>query len=177
MATTTMLALMALLAPLQVPKEPAKDLFMHSATVPGVEIRWVDYHWQPAIFAAMEKGTRAIPEATRNWVVVRLILDDRPLTLEGVKVPVGNYALALWPNLDGKGMAVEIRRVDMRELYPNLDAMAPAPRGETVYKGPARFEAATPSAPRFEASLTEGKGTVVLTVRYGDRTLGLTLTR
>jgi hypothetical protein len=173
---TTMLALMALLIPVQVPKEPAKDLFMHSATVPGVEIRWVDYHWQPVIFEAMEKGTRAVPEATRNWVVVRLILDDRPLLLEGVKVPVGNYALALWPNLDGKGMAVEVRRVDMRELYPNLNAMAPAPRGETMYKGPARFDAG-PMASRFDAGLAEGKGTVVLTLRYGERTLPLSFTR
>jgi hypothetical protein len=172
----TMLALMALLVPLQVPKEPAKDLFMHSAKLPGVEIRWVDYHWQPAIFEAMEKGTRAIPEATRNWVVVRLILDNRPLTIEGVKVPVGNYALALWPNLDGKGMAVEIRRVDMRELYPNLNAMAPAPKGETIYKGPARFEPG-PTATRFEAALAEGNGKVDLSLHYGDRTLTLTFTR
>jgi hypothetical protein len=172
----TMLALMALLIPLQVPKEPAKDLFMHSARVPGVEVRWVDYHWQPAIFEAMEKGTRDIPEATRNWVVVRLILDDRPLTIEGVKVPVGNYALALWPNLDGKGMAVEIRRVDMRELYPNLNAMAPAPKGETIYKGPARFEAGAPMS-RFEAALAEGNGKVALSLHYGDRTLTLTFTR
>jgi hypothetical protein len=174
--TTTTLALMALLVPLQVPKEPAKDLFAHSATVPGVEIRWVDYHWQPAIFEAMERGTRAVPEATRNWVVVRLILNDRPLTLEGVKVPVGNYALALWPNLDGKGMQVEIRRVDMRELYPNLNAMAPAPRGETIYKGPARFETGS-SASRFEAALAEGNGKVLLNLHYGDRTLTLTFTR
>ena len=173
---TTMLALMALLVPLQVPKEPAKDLFMHSARVPGVEVRWVDYHWQPAIFEAMEKGTRSIPEATRNWVVVRLILDDRPLTIGGVKVPVGNYALALWPNLAGKGMAVEIRRVDMRELYPNLNAMAPAPKGETIYKGPARFEAGAPMS-RFEAALAEGNGKVALSLHYGDRTLTLTFTR
>jgi hypothetical protein len=173
---TTVLALMALLVPLQVPKEPAKDLFMHSAKVPGVEVRWVDYHWQSAIFEAMEKGTRAIPEATRNWVVVRLILDDRPLTIEGVKVPVGNYALALWPNLDGKGMAVEIRRVDMRELYPNLNAIAPAPKGETIYKGPARFETGAPMS-RFEAALAEGNGKVALSLHYGDRTLTLTFTR
>jgi hypothetical protein len=175
MVTTTM-ALLALLIPLQVPKEPAKDLFMHSAKAPGVEIRWVDYHWQPAIFEAMERGTRAIPEATRNWVVVRMILDDRPLTVGGVKVPVGNYAVCLWPNLDGKGMAVEIRRVDMREVYPNVNAIAPAPKGETIYKGPARFETG-PSAPRFDASLTEGQGTVVLTIRYGDRSLPLTFGR
>jgi hypothetical protein len=174
---TTVLALAALLLPAQVPKEPARDLFMHSATVPGVEIRFVDYHWQPAIFEAMEKGTRAVPEATRNWVVVRMILDDRPLTLEGVKVPVGNYALALWPNLDGKGMAVEIRRVDMREVLPSLNAMAPLPRGETIYKGPARLEPASPSAPRLEASLREAEGRVVVTVRYGDRSLPLTLAR
>jgi len=174
---TTLLAVLALMTTAQVPQEPAKDLFMHSATVPGVEVRFVDYHWQPAIFEAMEKGTRAVPEATRNWVVVRVILDSRPLILEGVKLPVGNYALALWPNLDGKGMAVEMRQVDMRELYPDLNAMAPAPRGETHYKGPARFEAGSPSAPRFDVSLTEGEGTVVLTIRYGDRRLPLTLKR
>ena len=174
---TMALALTALLIPAQVPKEPAKDLFMHSATVPGVEIRFVDYYWQPAIFEAMEKGTRDIPIATRNWVVVRVIVDARPLTLEGVKLPVGNYALALWPNLDGKGMAVEMRQVDMREVYPDLNAMAPAPKGETYYKGPARFEAGSPPAPRFDVSLTEGEGSVVLTIRYGDRRLPLTLKR
>jgi hypothetical protein len=175
--TTMLLAALALTIPAQVPKEPAKDLFMHSATVPGVEIRFVDYHWQPAIFEAMEKGTRDIPIATRNWVVVRVILDARPLTLEGVKLPVGNYALTLWPNLDGKGMAVEMRQVDMREVYPDLNAMGPAPKGETHYKGPARFEAGAPPAPRFDVTLTEGKGTVVLTIRYGDRRLPLTFTR
>ncbi len=173
---TTMLALTALFASQQVPKEPAKDLFAHSATVPGVEIRWVDYHWQPTIFEAMERGTRGVPEATRNWVVVRMILNDRPLTIGGVKVPVGNYAVALWPNLDGKGMQVEIRRVDMRELYPNLNAMAPAPRGETIYKGPARFETGAPVS-RFEAALAEGNGKVDLSLHYGDRTLTLTFTR
>jgi hypothetical protein len=145
--------------------------------VPGVEIRFVDYHWQPAIFEAMEKGTRDIPVATRNWVVVRVILDSRPLTFEGVKLPVGNYALALWPNLDGKGMGVEWRQVDMREVYPDLNAMAPAPKGETHYRGPARFEAGSPLAPRFDVTLTEEEGTVVLTLRYGDRRLALTLKR
>jgi hypothetical protein len=174
---TAALAVLALLMPAQVPKEPAKDLFMHSAKAPGIEIRFVDYHWQPAIFEAMEKGTGAIPEATRNWVVVRVILDARPLTLDGARLPVGNYALALWPNLDGKGMAVEMRRVDMREVYPNLNAIAPAPRGETLYKGPARFETASPSAPRLDVALAEGTGTVVLTLRYGDRRLSLTFTR
>ena len=176
MATMT-LALLALLLPAQVPKEPARDLFLHSAKAPGIEIRFADYHWQPALFEAMEKGTGDIPEAKRNWVIARVVLDDRPLTLEGTKVPVGNYALAVWPNLDGKGMAVEVRRVDMREVYPNLNVMAPAPRGETVYKGLARFEAASPLASRLDMTLGEGDGTVVLTLLYGDRRLSLTLQR
>ena len=174
---TIALALMALLIPAQVPKEPAKDLFMRSAKAPGVEVRFVDYHWQPALFEAMEKGTRAIPEATRNWVVARVMIETRPLTLGGVRMPVGSYAFTLWPNLDGKGMAVEMRRVDMRDVLPNLNAMAPAPAGETIYKGPALFETASPPADRLEVAVTEGQGTVVLTLRYGDRRLALELTR
>jgi hypothetical protein len=171
-------ALIALALPAQTPMQPAKDLFMHSATVPGVEIRFVDYHWQPVLFEAMEKGSSTIPEAKRNWVVVRVILDDRPLTLEGTRLAVGNYALALWPNLDGKGMAVEMRRVDMREVYPDVNAIAPAPRGETMYKGPAKFEAGNPQASRFDVALgSDDPAKVTLTLRYGDRRLVLTLVR
>ena len=32
-------------------------------------------------------------------------------------------------------MQVEVRQVDMRDVFPNLNAMGPAPRGETMYKG------------------------------------------
>jgi hypothetical protein len=163
--------------PAQVPKQPAKDLFMHSMKAPGFELRFVDYHWQPALFDAMEKGSRAIPEATRNWVIARIILDNRPLTLGDKRLPVGNYALVLWPNLDGKGMAVEMRRVDMREVYPDVNAMAPAPRGETVYKGPAKFETTSPLAPRFDATLSAGADTVDMGIRYGDRRLVLHFVR
>ena len=95
----------------------------------------MDYHWHPAIFEAMASGKGDVPEAKRNWVVVRVILDARPLTLEGKRLAVGNYALTLWPNLDGKGMQVEMRRVDMRDVFPNLNAMAPAPRGEPTTRG------------------------------------------
>ena len=171
----TLLGALALQA--QIPKEPAKDLFMHSAKAPGVEIRFVDYHWQPALFEALEKGSD-IPEAKRNWVVVRVILDDRPLTLEGTRVAVGNYALALWPNLDGKGMAVEMRRVDMREVYPDVNAIGPAPKGETIYKGPAKFVAGNPLVERFNVAMgSEDPAKVTLTVSYGDRRLVLTFVR
>ena len=152
-------------------------LFLHSQRVPGVEIRFVDYHWRPALFEAMESGKGDIPEAKRNWVLVRVVLDSRPLTLEGTRLPVGNYALALWPNLDGKGMQVEIRRVDMRDLYLNPNAIAPLPPGETVYKGPARFETMGAVQERLDVELAEANGVVELVLRYGDRRLALKLTR
>jgi hypothetical protein len=168
--------LLALSLPLQVPKEPAKDLFLHSAQVPGVEIRFVDYHWQPALFEAMETGKGDEPLAKRNWVVIRMILDAHPLTLEGKRLAVGNYGIALWPNLDGKGMQYEVRRVDMRDVFPDVNAIAPIPRGETYYKGPAVFEAA-PLAERLAVEAAEVEGVMTLVLRYGPKRLALKFTR
>jgi hypothetical protein len=175
---TIVLLPFAVLLSMQVPKEPAKDLGMHSAKVPGVEVRYVDYHWQPAIFEAMASGKGDIPAAKDNWVLARFVFPDQPLTLEGKRLRAGNYGLGLWPNLDGKGMMIEMRRVDMRDLYPSPNAMAPLPPGETMYKGPARFETASPLAERLDVKLSEASGgMVILTVRYGDRRLVLNFTR
>ena len=167
----TALALLALAFPTQIPKEPATDLFLHFLRAPGIEVRFVDYHWQPALFDAMEKGDAAVPEARRNWVIARVTINQRPLRIHGQMMAVGTYALAWWPNLDGKGMAIEMRQVDMRDVFPNVNALAPAPRGETIYKGPAPFETVSPIAPRFDATLREEEATVTLTIRYGDRRL------
>jgi hypothetical protein len=161
----------------QAPDQVAKDLSMHFLRAPGVEVRFVDYHWQPALFEAMEKGDAGIPLATRNWVVARITLDERPLRIEGKLMAVGAYALAWWPNLDGKGMGFEIRRVDMREVIPQLNALAPLPRGETIYRGKAEFENTDAVAPRLDAVLDEKGGTVTLAIRYGDRRLLVPLTR
>jgi hypothetical protein len=171
------LALLTLAFPTQIPKEPAKDLFLHSLKAPGVEVRFVDYHWRPELFDAMEKGTTSVPEARRSWVIASIALEQRPLTLRGTRLPVGKYALAWWPNLDGKGMAIEVRKVDMRTVFPNVNALAPAPEGETFYKGPAQFEMASPLVERFDATLAEEEGTVTLTIRYGDRRLVLPFAR
>jgi hypothetical protein len=47
-----------------------------------------------------------------------------------------------------------------------------------MYKGPAKFAPLSPTAERLEVTMTEGQGgTVLLTLRYGDRSLPLTLTR
>jgi hypothetical protein len=109
MSTLVLAAMLGLLLPAQatVPKEPAKDLFLRSASVPGVELRFVDYHWQPVI----------------------------------------------------------------------VDAMAPVPRGETIYRGPARFEAVSPLQERLSVTLTEEGDKVLVTLVYGNRRLPLTFTR
>ncbi len=178
MLTTMLLAVLlaGAQAPGEVPQHAAKDLFMHSARVPNVEVRFVDYHWQPVLFEAMQKGSPDVPLARRDWVVARVILEQRPMTLEGKRLPVGNYALTLWPNLDGRGMAYELRQVDMREVYPDLNAMAPAPRGETQFKGPARFAPADSVSERLNVVTTEDQGAVLLTIWYGDRRLPVKFT-
>jgi hypothetical protein len=170
------LALLALPLPVQTPMQPAQDLSLHTSTLPGIEIRFVDFHWQPALFEAMEKGGSTIPEARRNWLLARVVT-DKPLTIDGKKMLSGNYALALWPNLDGKGMALELRSVDMREVYPNLNAMAPAPPGQTIYKAPATFETLSAIAPRLDVSLDEAGGKVDLVVRYGNRRAAIAFVR
>jgi len=155
--------------------QPAADLSLHTDKQPGIEMRFVDFHWRPELFEAMEKGGSAIPEAKRNWMLARIVTET-PFTLEGTKVPAGNYALTLWPNLDGKGLAIELRRVDMGTIIER-NAIAPAPKGETIYKGAARFETEAETAPRLDVRLTGGDKAVNLEVRYGNRRLPLSFAR
>lgn len=171
--------LLAALLPLalQTPTTPAKDLFLHSERLPGVELRFVDYHWQPSLFEAMERGTGNEPLATRDWVVARLSILTQPLKLRGRTLGVGAYGVALLPNLDGKGMQLEVRRVDMRAVLPALNAIAPLPKGETEYRAPVALARTDSVAERMVETLTENAGVVTLTVRYGDRSFSLDLTR
>jgi hypothetical protein len=155
--------------------QPATDLTLHTIKQPGIELRFVDFHWRPELFEAMEKGGGTIPEAQRNWMLARIVTTE-PFKVGGTRVRAGNYALALWPNLDGRGLALELRDVDMRTvLEPNV--IAPAPNGKTIYKGPARFETTPDTAPRLDIQLIEGAGVVSVAVRYGNRKLSLAFTR
>jgi len=173
--TALLLALVLPLAAPQTPTAPARDLFMHTERLPGIELRWVDYHWQPALFRAMETGKGDEPKARRNWVFARLVLQTKTMTIGGKLLGIGNYGVLLWPNLEGKGMEVEVRYVDMREVYPRLDAMAPCPPGRTMYRGPATLEPLTPLAERLSVALAEEEGGVTITLLYGDRRLRLPL--
>jgi len=168
----------------QAPKEPAKDLGVHSAKVNNLEIRFVDYHWQPDIMLAMAKGAKDVPAGRRDWVMARVMVHWHELMIEGKKLwPGRNYALSLFPS-DGTGMSIEFREVDMRDVLPNPNVMAPTPAGDTVYRGPAKFEMLDPPAHRLNITVTDekgvgkdDKGSILLTINYGDRKLPVKLTR
>jgi len=179
MTRAALYMILAAAAPLfaAAPKEPATDLSVLNSKVPGLEVRFVNYHWQPALFEAIAKGSRDTPEARRDWVLARVIVEPLPLKFEGVPLSAGSYALSLFPNQDGKGMVLELRKVDMREVYPKLNVMAPTPPGETMYRAPATFDIQDPLASRLDVALTEDAGAIALNVKYGDRHLALKLTR
>jgi len=143
--------------------------------VPGVELRFVNYRWRPEIFEPMADGGPGPVESKRPWSFGR-ILNDVPLKLGTRTLPVGHGVIVFNPNLDGKGMTFELRRVDMRDvLQPN--AWAPIPAGDTMWKGPAKFETVPETADRFVVSISEAGGKGSITIRYGNRRAVLSFTR
>ena len=155
--------------------QPATDLSVQHEKLPGIGVAYANWHWRPDLFAEMEKGGSKVPEAQRNWFVLKLV-NDGPLTIGGTKLPASNYGVALWPNTGGKGLAFEIRKIDMRRVM-SPDPFAPLPEGETVWKGPANFETVADTAERFSVSAAENAGKVTFTIRYGNRRAVLTFTR
>ena len=171
-----MLAALVLAAPLQIPKEPAKDLFVHQLHAPGLEVRFVDYHWQPTVFESFEKGG-ALPGGNTNWVIARVIVENRALHVGDKLIGVGNYAVALWPAEGERPTTLEIREVDMRLLVPNINVLSPLPKGDTAYRGPVTWEPATPLLPRLDMTLANTDAKTTLTMLWGDRRLVLDFVR
>jgi hypothetical protein len=157
------------------PARAATDLSLHTVRAPGLSARFVDWHWRPELFEGIEKGGSTIPEAKRDWMVVRIVT-SQPFTVGGARIPLGNYGLALWPNLDGKGASLELRHVNMSTVILR-NAMASLPAGETVFKVPARFETTAETAPRMDVKVAEAGQAVNLELRYGNRKLTLKFDR
>ena len=155
--------------------QPASDLSVHTEKLPGIEVRFVDWHWRPDLFAEMEKGGSKVPEARRNWLVLRFV-NDGPLKIGETSLRASNYGVALWPNAGGPGLTFEIRQVDMRLVYAP-DPFAPIPEGKTMWKGPASFETVSDTAERMSVSLAEDAGKVKVTIRYGNRRSVLSFSR
>jgi hypothetical protein len=150
------------------------ELYVHRVRIPAVELRWVDFRWRPEFFAALEKGGN-MPDAKRNWILARLINEER-LNLEGTSLRASNWGLILWPRDKDRPLTLELREIDMREvLIPNVVGEAPA--GVTKYRAPANFTAVPENAERLAGNLTEADGKITMTIQYGNQKLTRTFTR
>jgi hypothetical protein len=155
---------------------PNAPHYVRSADVPGLNLRYLDFKWDPEAFATLEKGG-SHPVGRRSWVLARLLTRLAPFRCEGKLVPVGPSLLILNPAGQGAGPTLELRYIDMREVFVDLNVVAEPPPGETYCKLPAVFRKVDTSAGRLVVSLTEGKGTIDVVSHYGDREARVTLVR
>ena len=160
-------AVSACFAAAQAPEPSPTPLAVVTEKVPGVELRFVNYRWRPEIFGPMEKGGAGPAESKRPWAFARLV-NDAPLKLGERTLPVGHGLLIFHPNLDGSGMALEVRSIDMRRIV-DLNVLAVPPPGDTYYKAPLVLEAAQDVEPRMIMTLVESGGKITLRFKYGDR--------
>jgi hypothetical protein len=147
-----------------------------SVQAPGVDVRYLDFRWDEEAFATLEKGGTH-PAGQRSWVLARLLLQQEPLKWNGKTIPVGPSLLVLNPAKGGSGPTLELRKVDLRDVFVDMNVVAEPPEGETYQKAPATFKKADSTAARLDVALQEKAGSYDLTVHYGDRKATITLTR
>jgi len=157
--------------------------FVKSVEVPGLNLRFLDFKFDEEAFATLEKGG-SHPVGRRPWVLARLLNRLAPFNCEGKTVPVGPSILILHPARAGAGPTLELRYIDMREVFVDLNVIAEPPPGKAYCELPADFRKVETSVPRLEVTLAEGpastaakKGTVDVVAHFGDRESRLTLVR
>ena len=160
-------ALAALTVGPQAPEPSPTPLAIVYESVPGVELRFVNYRWRPEIFEPMVTGAPGPVESKRPWAFARLV-NDAPLKLGARTLPVGHGVLVFHPNLDGKGMILEVRNIDMRRVL-DFNVLAVPPPGDVYYRAPLQLETTPDIEPRMVMKLEEVAGTIVLRFRYGNR--------
>jgi hypothetical protein len=122
-------------------------------------------------FEALEKGGGA-PAGTRSWALGR-ILTPNPIMVDGHPVS-GGAILILNPATDMDPMTLEIRMVDMRDIFTDqVNVVAEPPEGTTIFKAPAEFETVKDVADRLTMKLMEADDKLELSIHYGDRQLVL----
>ena len=130
-----------------------------------VTIRYLNFVWDANAFAALEKGEGAV--AARSWALAR-ILTPNPITVDGKRVG-GGALLILNPASGGNPMTLEIRMVDMRDIFTDMNVVATPPEGTTIHKVPANFEQVDSVADRLTMNLEETGGKLKLSIHYGNR--------
>ncbi|TDI39996.1 MAG: hypothetical protein E2P02_17615 [Acidobacteria bacterium] len=116
-----------------------------------------------------------MPEAKRSWAIARLY-PEKPIMLDGKRISGGNL-LVLNPARGDSPMTLEVRVIDMRDLFVNVNVVAEPPPGQKLFEEPARFEKVDSVAERLTLALREGDKTIELSIHYGDRRATLTFER
>ena len=100
-------------------------------------------------------GTMAawLAAARRSWPFARMET-TKPLRVEEVELPPGNYALVFHPNTpDDAGMSLEVRQIAPGEFLQAGNVMTRTPEGETLWKAPVAFDTADTTAPSLTIRL------------------------
>jgi hypothetical protein len=166
----------AFAGPTAAQEPPNRPHYVKSVKVPGLDVRYLDFKWDEDVFATLEKGGPH-PVGRRSWVLARLLATRNPFRCAGKVIPVGPSLLILNPAQAGAGPTLELRSIDMREVFVNMNVIAEPPPGETYWQAPASFRKVAALAPRLEVALAEGDGTIDVIVHYGDRETRTTLVR
>jgi hypothetical protein len=155
---STILVGMALAAPVLPAQEMPKNAphFVHSVKAPGIDVRFLDFKWDPVVFETLEKGGSA-PAGRRSWVLARMLLTTDPMRWEGTLLPVGPSLIVLNPAKGGVGPTLDIRYIDLREVFRDLNVIAEPPATEIYQKAPVVFQKVESTAPLFDMKL-EVKG-------------------
>jgi hypothetical protein len=102
---------------------------------------------------------------------------ERPFKSNGRTIPVGSTLLVLNPAKAGAGATLELRKVDMREVFVDMNVIAEPPPGEIWGTIPAVFNKVESVAPLLAVSLKPQGEAIDLTVHYGNRQTAITLHR
>jgi hypothetical protein len=157
--------------PLQEAAAPAApSIEKKTVSASGLQVHYLTVPWGPNTFAAMERGGESY-YAKRTWPFARLET-TKPVSIEGSKLPAGNYALVFHPNTpDQKGMSLEVRKIAVPEFLVAGNVMTKTPEGEAVATVPAVFETVPETASALGIELVPAEGGSRLVLRYGDRRL------
>src|SRR4029453_10985583 len=175
MMRRTLVLWLALLA-LAVPAAAQDPLpkFLKIERAPDVELRYVDFGWNPEAFAALETGGDH-PAARRSWMLALLRL-PRAVRVGGKPVLIGASLLILNPKQGDTPFNIELRDIDMRDLYFENNVIGTPPKGQTIAVMPAHFETVPETKQRLEITAAPSGNDTVITVHYGNRNTNVTLT-
>ncbi len=138
------------------------------AKAPGITIRYLNVLWNQIAFETWESG-RSPMFADKTWSLAH-VQTGRLFVVDGTLLPEGNYAMIMYPNREGKGMLMEIRKVSVSD-YLQIGQLIEAPEGETVYSAAVIWQVEAQTNPRLNITVSAGKDEYAVAVRYGNRSL------